>query len=127
MSWCCARSDIVAGYEDVWTRLRERYGKDTMPRTVNTITGPSRTGDIEQAMELGRTRAATDAHHRGPRMSAAGGAPLPPRKGELRIVGTSVAREIELLFDRVAQTVGRRAPRVLQVGSRTSVLDRNER
>lgn len=46
-------SDIVAGYEDVWARLRERYGKDAMPRTVNTITGPSRTGDIEQAMELG--------------------------------------------------------------------------
>jgi L-lactate dehydrogenase complex protein LldG len=45
--------DIVAGYEDVWARLRERYGKDAMPRTVNTITGPSRTGDIEQAMELG--------------------------------------------------------------------------
>lgn len=46
-------SDIVGGYEDVWTRLRARYGKDRMPRTVNTITGPSRTGDIEQAMELG--------------------------------------------------------------------------
>jgi L-lactate dehydrogenase complex protein LldG len=45
--------DIVAGYEDVWARLRQRYGKDGMPRTVNTITGPSRTGDIEQAMELG--------------------------------------------------------------------------
>ncbi len=45
--------DIVAGYEDVWARLRERYGKDAMPRTVSTITGPSRTGDIEQAMELG--------------------------------------------------------------------------
>ena len=45
--------DIVGGYEDVWGRLRERYGKDRMPRTVNTITGPSRTGDIEQAMELG--------------------------------------------------------------------------
>jgi L-lactate dehydrogenase complex protein LldG len=45
--------DIVAGYEEVWARLRERYGKDAMPRTVNTITGPSRTGDIEQAMELG--------------------------------------------------------------------------
>lgn len=45
--------DVVAGYEDVWARLRERYGKDAMPRTVNTITGPSRTGDIEQAMELG--------------------------------------------------------------------------
>jgi L-lactate dehydrogenase complex protein LldG len=46
-------ADVVAGYEDVWARLRERYGKDVMPRTVNTITGPSRTGDIEQAMELG--------------------------------------------------------------------------
>ena len=46
-------SDIVGGYEDVWGRLRARYGKNLMPRTVNTITGPSRTGDIEQAMELG--------------------------------------------------------------------------
>ncbi len=46
-------SDIVAGYEDVWTRLRARYGKNSMPRAVNTITGPSRTGDIEQAIELG--------------------------------------------------------------------------
>lgn len=46
-------ADIVAGYEEIWERLRARYGKNTMPRTVNTITGPSRTGDIEQAMELG--------------------------------------------------------------------------
>ncbi len=46
-------SDIVGGYEDVWARLRARYGKDLMPRTVNTITGPSRTGDIEQTIELG--------------------------------------------------------------------------
>ena len=46
-------ADIVSGYEDVWARLRARYGKNVMPRTVNTITGPSRTGDIEQAMELG--------------------------------------------------------------------------
>lgn len=46
-------TDIVGGYEDVWVRLRERYGKDRMPRTVNTITGPSRTGDIEQTIELG--------------------------------------------------------------------------
>lgn len=45
--------DVVGGYEDVWARLRARYGKNGMPRTVNTITGPSRTGDIEQAMELG--------------------------------------------------------------------------
>ena len=46
-------NDIVGGYEDVWTRLRQRYGKDGMPRTVNTITGPSRTADIEQTIELG--------------------------------------------------------------------------
>ena len=48
-------------------------------------------------------------------------------RGELRVVGTSVGREIELLLDRLAAHVGRRAPRVLQVGSRTSVSDRNER
>lgn len=46
-------SDIVSGYEEIWERLRVRYGKDHMPRTVNTITGPSRTGDIEQTIELG--------------------------------------------------------------------------
>jgi SAM-dependent methyltransferase len=60
-------------------------------------------------------------------MTAADGAPHPPRKGELRIVGTSVAREVELLLDRVAESVGRRAPHVLQIGSRSSVSDRNER
>jgi L-lactate dehydrogenase complex protein LldG len=46
-------ADIVSGYEEVWARLRGRYGKNAMPRTVNTITGPSRTGDIEQTIELG--------------------------------------------------------------------------
>ena len=46
-------ADIVGGYEEVWERLRARYGKDRMPRTVNTITGPSRTGDIDQTIELG--------------------------------------------------------------------------
>ena len=46
-------SDVVAGYEEVWTKLRAQFGKGGMPRTVNTITGPSRTGDIEQAIELG--------------------------------------------------------------------------
>jgi SAM-dependent methyltransferase len=48
-------------------------------------------------------------------------------KGELRVVGTSVSREVELLLDRVARRVGRRAPRVLQVGSRALISDRNER
>lgn len=48
-------------------------------------------------------------------------------KTELRIVGTSVSREIESLVERVAVSIGRRTPRVLQVGSRTLVSDRNER
>src|SRR5438552_2215244 len=58
--------------------------------------------------------------------TADGGSPA-QAPGELRVVGTTVAREVELLFDRVAETVGRRAPRVLQVGSRPLVADRNER
>lgn len=47
------KSDVIGSYEEVWARLRERYGAQKMPRTVNTITGPSRTGDIEQTLELG--------------------------------------------------------------------------
>ncbi|WP_455373904.1 LutC/YkgG family protein [Limibacillus halophilus] len=47
------RSEIVGPYEDVWDRLRERFGEGVMPRTVNFITGPSRTGDIEQKILLG--------------------------------------------------------------------------
>jgi L-lactate dehydrogenase complex protein LldG len=43
-------SEVVASYEDGWDRLRQR---GTMPRTVNFITGPSRTGDIEQRLVLG--------------------------------------------------------------------------
>jgi len=59
-------------------------------------------------------------------MTAAGDAPPPPRKGELHIVGTTVGREVERLLDRVAEAVGRRVPRVLQIGSRGAVSDRNE-
>jgi L-lactate dehydrogenase complex protein LldG len=44
--------DIVGSYEDVWDRLRLINGSD-LPRTVNMITGPSRTGDIEQTIVLG--------------------------------------------------------------------------
>lgn len=57
---------------------------------------------------------------------AGSAAPAEPR-GELRVVGTSVGREVELLLERLSGHVGRRAPRVLQVGSRTLVSDRNER
>jgi SAM-dependent methyltransferase len=59
-------------------------------------------------------------------VNAAGDASSAPRS-ELRVVGTTVARELELLLDRVAHVVGKRAPRVLQVGSRSLVSDRNER
>jgi len=46
-------AQVVASYEDGWTRLRAAMGEKGMPRTVNLITGPSRTGDIEQRIELG--------------------------------------------------------------------------
>lgn len=42
--------DVAAGLEGVWDRIRSE-GHD--PRTVNFVTGPSRTGDIEQKIELG--------------------------------------------------------------------------
>jgi L-lactate dehydrogenase complex protein LldG len=45
--------DIVASYEDVFDRIRSAYGAGRMPRTLNMITGPSRTADIEQRLELG--------------------------------------------------------------------------
>lgn len=42
---------IVGSYEDGWDLLRATG--EAMPRTINYITGPSRSGDIEQTMQLG--------------------------------------------------------------------------
>lgn len=49
-------SQVVGAYEEAWAQLREAYRQDdgfAMPRTVNMITGPSRTGDIELTIHLG--------------------------------------------------------------------------
>ncbi len=43
--------DLVGVYEAAWDRLRTADG--WVPRTVNMITGPSRTADIEQTLQLG--------------------------------------------------------------------------
>jgi len=45
------RCGLVKHIEDVWARLRECCSD--WPRTVNIITGPSRTADIEQTIQLG--------------------------------------------------------------------------
>jgi L-lactate dehydrogenase complex protein LldG len=45
--------DIAGDYESMWAQLRATYGKGMMPRVVNWVTGPSRSGDIEQVILLG--------------------------------------------------------------------------
>jgi hypothetical protein len=42
--------DVCAGFEEMWARFRET-GLD--PRTVNLVTGPSRSADIGQTLQLG--------------------------------------------------------------------------
>ncbi len=43
-------SQVVSHLEDAWAQLRSL---DVQPRALNLVTGPSRTGDIEQTIELG--------------------------------------------------------------------------
>jgi L-lactate dehydrogenase complex protein LldG len=45
--------DMVGPYEDGWNKIRARFGSPTMPRTVNMISGPSRTGDIGGRLVMG--------------------------------------------------------------------------
>jgi len=44
--------DVLSDFESVFAKLRLRYG-DEMPRTLNFITGPSRSADIEQTLLFG--------------------------------------------------------------------------
>ena len=45
--------DVVGSYEAAFDRLRAIYGEGALPRTVNLISGPSRTADIEQTIVRG--------------------------------------------------------------------------
>ena len=45
--------DVVGSYEEAFDRLRAVYGDGALPRTVNLISGPSRTADIEQTIVRG--------------------------------------------------------------------------
>ena len=47
--------DVHGDYEAIWAKLRAAQEREPtpMPRTVNMVTGPSATGDIEQTMQHG--------------------------------------------------------------------------
>jgi L-lactate dehydrogenase complex protein LldG len=46
-------SDIAGSYEAAFDQVRGRLGRGTMTRTVNLISGPSRTGDIGGRLVMG--------------------------------------------------------------------------
>ena len=47
--------DLCGDYEAIWRKLRvaQEHELTPMPRTINMVTGPSATGDIEQTMQHG--------------------------------------------------------------------------
>jgi L-lactate dehydrogenase complex protein LldG len=44
---------LIGGYEGAWDRIRARFGRRIMPRTVNFISGPSRSADIGGQLVMG--------------------------------------------------------------------------
>jgi len=44
---------VCRAYEDVWDQIRLAAAGNLLPRTVNFVTGPSRSADIEQTLQLG--------------------------------------------------------------------------
>jgi len=52
--WVIARpSQLVPRWKDAWQRVKDRYADSELPSMVSTITGPSRTADIEKTLVLG--------------------------------------------------------------------------
>ena len=45
------QQDIIAHMENLWSRLRETHRE--IPAVINIISGPSRTADVEQTIQLG--------------------------------------------------------------------------
>ena len=49
---CVVRSNIIVKVmEDIWEIIRDL--DKSMPRAINIITGPSRTADVEQIIQMG--------------------------------------------------------------------------
>ena len=119
--------DIVGGYEDVWARLRARYGKDAHAAHRQHHHRPVAHRRYRAGHGARRARPAAHAYRGGAGMSGGRRAPPPPRKGELRVVGTSVTREVELLLDRLAALSASARRGCCRSDRAPLVSDRNER